>query len=321
MFLVVPTLFARAQVPFAFSCGEDDHIDITKRKAIDLAAKTFVDVLLGSNPGSSWDSLSKPLQQKITRQDLATSARGLIQIFQPKNPTVKHTYLIELKGTSPGRVVCAADLSKPDGWESLSAVTVPEQAHVALSAETRNNQIAFTIWLVPEDKVWRVQSFWMNLSTLGNKGPTQLWELARAQQRLGHELNAALLYASAAQIANRGPDFQMGITQSISRDMAQVSPPREIQGQPPFLWKGKADFKILSLGPIAIGGKIDIMINHETGPWKADAEVDGWNKELIAYFKRRFPEYSDSFAGIIVHAKERGSNREYGTVEESSSSK
>jgi len=90
----------------------------------------------------------------------------------------------------------------------------------------------------------------------------------------GHTFNAALLYASAAQTANRGPNVQ-------------------ISGQPPFYRKSGNDaFKILNVGPIAVAGKIYVTINDEVSPWKTNAEVDGWNKNLIAYFKHRFPEYS-----------------------------
>jgi len=52
---------------------------------------------------------------------------------------------------------------------------------------------------------------------------------------LKHSFNAALLYAAAAQTANRGPSFQLGIAQSISDEMSRLTVPDEIKGQPPFL--------------------------------------------------------------------------------------
>ena len=75
-------------------------------------------------------------------------------------------------------------------------------------------------------------------------------------------------------------------------------------------------YKVLSVGPIAIAGKIYVVIVHEVSPWQSDNQVDGWNKELLKYFKSRFPEYSDVFAGLVARAVEQGSNRGYGTVEE-----
>jgi hypothetical protein len=309
------------QEPFATACGEDAHIDAAKRKTIDAAAMKFVEAALGSSPSAAFDFLSKAAKAETTSQQF-DGIEEVIRRFEPKNVTIQHTYFIELKRKSPRRVVFATDLSRPDGWESLEAESVPEQAHVLLSADTVNNKLAIAIWLVPEPNGWKVQNFRVNVSTLGDKDSTQLWELARAQQALKHTFNAALLYAAAAQTANRGPSFQLGIAQSISDEMSRLSVPDEIKGQPPFLWEnGETTYKVATVGPMAIGGKIYVVITHEVSPWQSNEQVDGWNKELLSYFKRRFPEYSDVFAGLVARATERGSNRGYGTVEELSPSK
>jgi hypothetical protein len=70
------------------------------------------------------------------------------------------------------------------------------------------------------------------------------------------------------------------------------------------------------VGPIAVGGKIYVILVHEVSPWQSNDQVDGWNKLLLGFVKQRFPEYSDMFAGLVARAVERGSNRGYGTVEE-----
>jgi hypothetical protein len=312
---------AFAQGPFMFSCGQDGHIDAVKKKRIASAAMDFARTLLGPTPSAAFDVMTKAGQAETTLQELDGAAAAIIRQVEPKNLAVQHTYVIELKGTSPGRVVCATDLSKPEGWESLAADSVPEQAHVLLSADTPNNKLAFVVWLVPEQSQWRVQSFHLNVSTLADKDSLQLWEMARTQQARQHSFNAALLYAAAAQTAERGPNFQLGVTQSIAADRAQLNAPDEINGQPPFFWKnGERTYKVTNIGPIALGGKIYVMMVHEVSPWQSDGQVDGWNKELLNYFKRRFPEYTDVFAGLIARATERGSSRGYGTVEELSPS-
>lgn len=318
--LLIPAVFA--QSPFMSSCAEDKHIEIAKGQAIHSVASDFLEKLLGPNPDGAFDMLSDEGKTNATPQQLKSQAMAIVQLFEPKNISLQHTYLIQLKGKSPGRVVCGTDFSKPDGWESLGAASVPEQAHVVMSAETRNNQLAFTLWLVPEQKTWKVQSFWVNVATLADKDSMQLWQLGRAQEAKGHNFNAAILYTAAAQVANRGPSFQMGIAQSISQDLAKLAVPSEIQGPPPFSWKnGDKTYKINGVGPIAVGGKIYLMIAQEVQPWGADEEVDGWNKELLGYFKLRFPEYSNAFAGLVARATERGGTRGYRTVEELSAAK
>lgn len=315
--LLLAAFLAFSQTPSASSCGEDEHIDAGKRKIIDAVAMNFIQRVLGPSPAAAFDFMSKAGQAETTRQQFDSTVTAIIRQFEPKNIVLQHTYLIELKGKSPGRVVCATDLSKPEGWESVAAENIPEQAHVLLSADTINNKLAFVLWLVPEKEEWKVQSFRLNVSTLADKDSVQLWELARAQEARQHNFNATLLYAAAAQTADRGPNFQLGITQPISDEMAKVAVPTEIRGQPPFLWKsGETTYKVASVGPIAVGGKIYVIIVHEVSPWQSNEQVDGWNKELLSYFKRRFPEYSDVFAGLVARATERGSNRGYGTVEE-----
>jgi hypothetical protein len=109
----------------------------------------------------------------------------------------------------------------------------------------------------------------------------------------------------------------LGIAETINEDMTHLVAPREIQGPPPFSWReGEKSWKILSVGPIAVGGKIYVTISHEVSQIQTESEVDGWNKDLLSYFKNRFPEYSDVFSGVVVRAHERGSSRGYGTVEE-----
>jgi hypothetical protein len=317
LLLIVFSGVACSQVPFAFSCAEDDHISAAKREAVDLAAQKFIQTLLSSRAGAAYDLFSEAGKLQVAREQLAAQTAAAIQQFEPKNLQVQHTYLLTLKGKSPGHAVCATDLSKPTGWESVAVADVPEQAHVVLSADARNNQLVFTVWVVPEKETWKVQSFWMNVATLADKDAEHLWELGRAEKRNQHSFNAALLYAAAAQTSNRGPNFQLGLANAIAEEMSQVSLPSEIQGQPPFTWKtADMTFRILNVGPIAVGGKVYVIIQHEAAPWVNDSQAEALNQKLLAYFKRRFPEYSQVFAGVVVRVHESGGNRGYGTVEE-----
>lgn len=309
-----------SQTPFASACAEDDHISAAKRASVNSAAQKFAQALLGSEPATAYDLLSDGGKQDLTREQLATQMSSAVKQFEPKNIRIQHTYVVTLKGKSPGRLICSTDLSKPTGWESVAATDVAEQAHVLLAADARNNQLVFTLWLVPERETWKIQSFWVNVATLADKGSEQLWELGHAEKQKGHFFNAALLYAAAAQACNRGPNFQLGLAQAITDEVSHLSVPAEIQGQPPFTWKAAdVTFSVLNVGPIAVGGMIYVMIQHEASPWTNDSQAEALNRKLLAYFKSRFPEYSDVFAGIVARVHERGGNRGYGTVEELSS--
>jgi len=305
-----------SQTRVAISCVEDSKINEVAKNAIDSSATSFLNLLLGSTPATAFDSLSEQAKQNGTREQYIGLAK-MVSLFDPKHVSIQHTYLIGHIGKGIDRVPCEGAPPNQNDSESLSVVSVAQQAHVLLAGDMPNNKLAIDVWLVREQGVWKVQGVWAGPSSLGGKDARTVRELAPAQQNQGHSLNAALLYAGAAQVANRGPYFQTGTMRLISDEMSQLNLPAEIKGQAPFAWKnGDTRWEILNVGPIAIGDKLYVVIVHQVQPWESNTQVDGWNKELIAYFKKRFPEYSDVFSGVVARAMEQGTSRGFGTVEE-----
>jgi hypothetical protein len=298
------------------SCVQDDSIDPAKRHALDTAALDFAGKVISAEPTLALTSFVAQFQNAATRDQLESVEASVVRPMQPKNLALLHSYLVRVTAGAPSRVICAKDITRPDGWVAMSAVAVPEQAHVLLSADSRNNQWAMDVWLVPEQKQWKVQGFWLGAATLGDLDSTALWQMGQSERTRGHEFNAALLLAAASQTANRGPFFQLGISQPIAKDLAALPFPAEIRGQPPFEWKsGENSFKVLQVGPISIAGKLYVTLGQEVPPWRNDSEADGQNRRLLAYFNDRFPEYRSVFAGVVARAYERGTHRTYGTVD------
>jgi hypothetical protein len=308
---------AFAQSPFLVKCSVDSEINGGKRKTITAAAERFMQALQSTNPQGAYDMLSTAGRAQVTSEQFRAQAAALVGQVQPRNIAIQRTFFIELTGKAPQRVVCARDLSNRNETSFVAAADFAEQAHVILTGESRNNKLAFTLWLVPEQNTWRVQSYWMNVASLADNDSHRLLQLGRDQHAKSHEFNAALLYAAAMDTAYRGPNFQMGIAQAISEDAAKLKIPPEIQGKPPFSWKsGDVMYKILNVGPIAIAGKTYVVIAHEVPPGQNNDQFESSNRRLLQYFKTRFPEYSTFFAGVVVRAMERGTGKGYGTVEE-----
>jgi hypothetical protein len=199
----------------------------------------------------------------------------------------------------------------------VATTDVPEQAHVLMLADLRNNKIAFEIWLVPEQSKWMVNGFSVNMATLADLDSVKLLEMARAQHaKPGHEFSAFLLCAAAQETSSRGSFLQLSITNAIADEMAKISIPSGLRGLPPFIWKdGDDTFKIVRIGPLAIAGKLNVIMVQEVSPWQKDDDAEKQNRKLLSYFKRQYPDYKDVFTGLIVQAKERGGHRVYGTVE------
>jgi hypothetical protein len=256
----------------------------------------------------------------------------LLQELQPQNVKVQHLYVIDAGANTvssnststtverddvPERLVCGNNPEMPDAWVSVAITRDSEQAYVLASADSTNHKLALTIWLARQQNKWKVHGFSFSIATLGDKGPVDLWDLARAEKFRGHQLNSALLFAAAEDLVDRGPYLRLGIQSKILQEAASFVKPDAIAGLPPFLWRAnQTTWKVLNVALAADGGKIHVVISHEVGHWQSDDQVDDWNRALLAYFRNRFPEYAEVFSGVVAVALEPGTKRSHRTVDE-----
>lgn len=303
---------------FTSSCLQDAEIGTDKKAEIDGVALRFVNTLLGPKPGDAFDLFTMGGKIGVKPERLTLLAKEMFGAFAPKNLAIQHTYLVHITGEAPKSVICATDLTKPDGWVSLATTNVAEQAHVLMLADLRNNKIAFELWLVPEQNQWMVNAFSVNVATFADLDSVRLFEMAREQHaKPGHEFNAVMLCVAARETSSRGSNCQLSIANAITEELAKISVPNGLRGSPPFTWNdGDEIFKVLKIGPLAVAGKLNVIMVHEISPWQKDSEAEVQNRKLLSYFKRQYPDYSGIFSGLIVQAKERGGKRLFGTVEE-----
>lgn len=295
---------------------EDAEIEVATREAVQAAGLNFTAALLANRIPEAFQQFSNDQRTPDVQKQLESFEQHIVRPMQPERPAVDHTFLVRLEGISPGRVLYDKDLTKPNAWFSMSALSLPEQAHVLLSSESRNNRWAADVWLIPEGNHWSVHGFWMGIVTLGNLDSQALQAMGRAERSRGHTFNAALLLAAAMETAYRGPYFQLGISESISKDLKALDFPAEVKGRPPFAWNdGQSSFRILQCGPMAIGGKLYVSLGYELPSWKGIPEAEAMNKRLIHYFQRRFPEYRAVFSGVIARGYDLAGHHNYGTVE------
>jgi hypothetical protein len=303
--------------PTMATCATGDEIPADKRATIEQTSLRFVQALVSFNAEAAYTELSSGAKQAVSRDKVAALIAQIIQPIAPFSAVrVAQIHLVKVVASAPtARVVCGSS-ARPEDWVSVAAKPVAEQAHVLVEAQTRNNGWTFALWLTPEQD-WRVDSFTVVPSSMVGKTAHDLWDLARSEQQSKRSFNAAILYTTASQLASRGPNFQLGITSEIQKDMQKLQSPSKLQGQAPFTWKfGDHEYNILNVGPIGVGGKIYLALTQEAAPWGADQEADQHNRALIADFARAVPEYTNVFAGLVVGAKERGGNRLFRTVDE-----
>jgi hypothetical protein len=304
--------------PFTTSCGTDNEISVKDRLAADQVAMEFVQDTLGPKPETAYAAFTDETKTNVSFEQFAALVKQTIQPMAPfKDLHVAHTYLAKVTGgTQAQRVVCG-NLASPESWVAVTAKRGPAQAHVIVEAQTLNNTWVFVIWLMPEQGSWRVEYLQATISAMVGKTAEDLWHLADSEEQKNHNLNAYILYATAMQLSARGANFQLGIQPEIEKEFKNLHPPSNVQPPPPFIWQfGQSTFKVLNVGPIGIGGKIYLQIDHELEPWATDKDADRKNHELISAFAGAYPEYKDAFSGLVVRAHERGGTRGFTTVSE-----
>lgn len=293
----------------------DERIQSVERRAIEATGKSFLADMLSEQWPRAHALLSEETRSELSAADFGTLVRGA---FHPMGPftelQVQNTFLPRVTGAPPRNVICGESISR---WFSVAFKADQEQAHVLLTASTRNNQWTFSLWLFKIDSRWQVHAFHGGISSLADKSAENLQEMARAEKAKSNDLNAFLFYNSALQLAYRGPNLQWALHSELLQEMAGLPVPEDLKGAPPFQWSAPGrKFEVSNVGPLAVGGKIYLHINHQTEPWKDNEQVEQWNQQLIRYIEDQFPEYKSAFSGLIVRAHERGGSKGYGSVVE-----
>lgn len=308
-------------------CQTDDEVPLADRALYEGPALDFVRTLLGPDPSRAYAAGTAALKQAMTPSAFAAFWRdNVVSLGALSNLHVAHSYYLtgSSTGTARYQVLCTAlahgSFSSPEGRVLLAATPVPEQAHVVVEGDTRNNTFAFVLWLIPEQGEWRIEHVHLTVTAMVGKSSLDLWSLARAQRERHHDFNAFLLYAAALQLASRGSVFQLSIQTDIEKELRELRKPSELDGQPPFSWHldGPA-YRILNVAPIGLDGKLYLRLSQEVAPWSDAAEVDHENRDLGAAFTKIDPDYTDAFDDLIIEAVERGGSRVFRTLARSTS--
>jgi hypothetical protein len=299
------------------SCSTDNEIAAEQRAEIEAVALGFVRNMVGTAPLAAYLSFTAAAKQATASDKFVALVKQAVQPLGPfSNLRIAQTHLLKSLGAGDGaRMLCGISL-RPEDRVTVTVKPAAEQAHVLVEAQTRNNGFTFALWLIA-DLGWNVESFHIQMSSMVGKTAQDILALARTERQDKHGFNATILYATANQMAYRGPNLQLSIDSEIKKEISTLQVPPELQGNPPFAWKlGDDSFKVLNVGLIGVGGKIYLAITQEVAPWAADQDADQRNRALISDFIRAIPEYAKVFAGLVVGASESGGHRLFRTVHE-----
>jgi hypothetical protein len=297
----------------AAPCLADDAIDAARRTAANDAARAFYDKLLKAD-ATSRDALTDEAKKLVAPEVFAAMMRTIASNGPYSDMTVEHSYEPTIKG-APGRVVCAGDSEAT----TVSLSTLPDtiQIHTLFSAKTRNNDWSLTTWMVERDKTWQVHAFYVSMASIVGHTAPDILRMAEEQSKKGHAFSAYLLYAVARNLADRGPNIDLGLTTTINAALASQEPPPELKGAPPFTWQLEgATFPIEFVALVGTDKKLGLTFLHRDPTWdgKDTGKAERRNKRLIDGFVKAHPEYSEVFSYISARILEPGKDTGWGTV-------
>jgi len=299
----------------AGTCQEDAEIAQARRDALEDRAMAFVQAGLQQDTGKAYDMMTKEAQKSVTLANLGTMFDFLHKTAAPfEDPRVLHTYFLQTAGGGPNsRAICGTLAN--NGWVSVEIKPGVDQGHVLISAKARNNDWAFTLWMLPDGNGWQVEYFHANPSSVVGLTPEVLLQRARGERDSGHAFNAAMLYAGAQGIADFGSAFQLAITQPLREDLVKFQLPSELAGNPPFIWNMQGrKFTVQRAGIIGIAGQVGVMFLLPQATWSGNDEAEKFNREFINAFIAAHPDYTRSFSFLVARALKPDNSGGFGTV-------
>jgi hypothetical protein len=297
------------------ACKADDEIDPPRRAAIDEAAMSFVRAALGSSPQSVFPVLTDEAQAR------AVSAKSFGEQLQILNRGsgpfadvhVANTYLVTDTGSSSATTVCGTLAN--DAWVSVATKPGLVQAHVVIAARSKNNDWAFTLWLVPDGAGWRVQDFHVGMSSIVGRTPDVLLALGQKERAAGRAFNAAIVLGATQTVSDRGPSFQLAVRQKLQDERAKLELPDELRGQSPFTWTmNGVPYVVADASMIGVANEVGMVFVLPRTSWTSDDDAEAQSRAFIEAFVATHPDYAQAFSFLVARAMRPDGSGGFATV-------
>jgi hypothetical protein len=296
---------ASAQPAPQMTCRVDKDVRPAERAQPEQVALGLATALLNGDAATVDKSLTPEARAALGNGGLERQVRSVAGEAPYTDIRIAHTYLIEVQsGQDPLPLMnCGKSVIDPDAV-LLAMHAVPQQAHIEVTARSRNNTWSIFVYLAPDQSAaWKVLSFEMHLAAMSGRSSQDLNKLALEQKSRGHSLNATLLMKAAVAATDRGPNVRTILRQDLQSALKSLDPPPEMAGEAPYPWvfDGRT-YRIASLGVIGINGDLDLLIYRLADEWSGKGPADADSRVMISALVRAHPELRESFPAIIVRA-------------------
>jgi hypothetical protein len=289
---------------YRFVCSVDDEIPRSDRSDAEKAAMAVAQEAMIGNPDQTYALMAKETQTTISPENIAKLTTAIKASGPFQNVHVAHSYFIEVTGG--GDKLPPTDCYKTSGGPERATISMrplPRQFHVEVAAHTANNDWSMFIWLIPEGDGLKVLSFSFNTSAISGRTSEDFLRLAREQNARGHTYNTAFLFQAAEELSSRGPNAMPFWKPELDKEVKAIIPPKDFTGQPPFLWHvGNQIFALRNGGVMGVGGNLYLVFDRRLENWGDNASADADNRAFVDAAVKAYPEFGESFQGIVARA-------------------
>lgn len=285
------------------SCRVDSTIPAAERGEIEDVASRFVESLVAGDTVAAYAAMSDDGRTATPSQFFTGVLFPLLEASDLGPRSINHTYLVRTDGEPRlGHVLCA-DPEQSAVLAEVAFVNVSNQALVEVRIPTFNNDLALILLLIRDGPNWRVHGFHVAGLSMAGKDGFEILARGREQARMGHRLNATLLFMAGMRLLDRGPNLRLAGIDALEEEMGRFEAAPQLMDGPPFIWVlGDRTYTVGSAEVLAIAGDLYLMISLPLDSWPDNKAADARNRLFLSAFVNEHPEWKSAFKGVYAKA-------------------
>ncbi len=293
------------------TCQIDDQLAPPLRTDIQLSALQFAQKLVDRDYAGVYRSMSKAAKDNAAEDKAMAPVKALVDQISPLTDLkIEHVYRLATGGIG-GQMDLTCD---PKNGVAVYARSAAVEAYALLSAHSRDNDWAITLWLVQGDGGRQVQNFNINASKMAGKDPDALLALARSERKAGHLFSAELLYVGVRTLLQRGEIIHLKSSRDLDPELASFASSPELQTNLPAVWTENGHpYTVSSVIIFGDSDKLGLRFYLPDQDWKTNDDAEAKNKAFLDAFRVTHPECEAIFGVLQVKAIARDKKSTYVT--------
>jgi hypothetical protein len=303
----------------AQTCQTASDMDASTQNALQTTAKRYFDMAAKGDTAALRQNSIPSVAASFAGIEAAVKDNQ--SAFSGAQATVRPAFLLTAEGGEPiARAEFLCGVFGKTGQTANSSVFVlnnlppGKYAVTILDLKGTSDSHTLTLILQPIGSDWKLAGFYARQSQIGGHDGAWFGQRARELKSKGQNRSAWLFYHQA--IALTSPvDFMSTLNTDRLYDEAQSVLPSDLpaNGQTVDLAAAGKTYKLTSVSALAVGNDLDLLVKYQAADVSNTGQMFQENTAVIKTLLAKFPEFRDSFAGVVARAVEP-SGRDYGTL-------